>query len=164
MNIEELDKPLDAANVSKRQGPGGKALSYVSGFYAIATANRVFGYDGWSYSVQSFREVGKGFVAHVRVEVKTADGVVVREDVGWGQDDPEKAIKEAVTDALKRALRSFGDQFGNSLYDKDAPAPVRAPKPAEATCPIHNVQMQRSKTGKVGHMVDGVACFGEAAA
>ena len=28
------------------------------------------------------------------------------------------AAKEAVTDALKRAMRSFGNQFGNSLYDK----------------------------------------------
>ena len=26
--------------------------------------------------------------------------------------------KEAVTDALKRTMRSFGNQFGNSLYDK----------------------------------------------
>jgi recombination DNA repair RAD52 pathway protein len=32
----------------------------------------------------------------------------------------ETAIKGAVTDGIKRALRSFGDQFGASLYDKDA--------------------------------------------
>ena len=31
----------------------------------------------------------------------------------------ESAIKEAESDALKRALKSFGDQFGLSLYDKD---------------------------------------------
>jgi len=30
----------------------------------------------------------------------------------------EGAAKEAVTDAIKRTLRSFGNQFGNSLYDK----------------------------------------------
>jgi DNA repair and recombination protein RAD52 len=29
-----------------------------------------------------------------------------------------EADKEVVTDALKRAMRSFGNQFGNSLYDK----------------------------------------------
>jgi DNA repair and recombination protein RAD52 len=51
---------------------------------------------------------------------------VSREDVGFGTgvaknlaDAHEGAAKEAVTDALKRALRSFGNQFGNSLYSKD---------------------------------------------
>jgi DNA repair and recombination protein RAD52 len=33
-------------------------------------------------------------------------------------DSHENAGKEAVTDALKRAMRSFGNQFGLSLYDK----------------------------------------------
>ena len=32
----------------------------------------------------------------------------------------ETAHKGAVTDALKRALRSYGDQFGNSLYGDGA--------------------------------------------
>jgi len=34
-------------------------------------------------------------------------------------DAHEGASKEAITDALKRSLRSFGNQFGNSLYSKD---------------------------------------------
>ena len=33
-------------------------------------------------------------------------------------DAHEGGAKEAVTDAIKRAMRSFGNQFGNSLYDK----------------------------------------------
>ena len=48
-----------------------------------------------------------------------------REDVGFGTgiaktlaDAHEGGAKEAVTDAIKRTLRSFGNQFGNSLYDK----------------------------------------------
>ena len=50
---------------------------------------------------------------------------VSREDVGFGNgiaktlaDAHESAAKEAVTDSIKRTLRSFGNQFGNSLYDK----------------------------------------------
>jgi hypothetical protein len=35
------------------------------------------------------------------------------------------SIKGAVAGALKRALRHFGDQFGNSLYDKDEYPPLR---------------------------------------
>jgi DNA repair and recombination protein RAD52 len=31
----------------------------------------------------------------------------------------EKARKEAVTDGLKRALKSFGNALGNCLNDKD---------------------------------------------
>lgn len=36
-------------------------------------------------------------------------------------DSIETAEKGAVTDAMKRAFRSLGAQFGNSLYDKDDP-------------------------------------------
>ena len=50
---------------------------------------------------------------------------VDREDVGAGHGYDvdcglahESAIKEAVTDALKRALRTFGNPFGLALYDK----------------------------------------------
>lgn len=31
----------------------------------------------------------------------------------------EKAKKEGTTDALKRALRNFGNILGNCIYDKD---------------------------------------------
>ncbi len=31
----------------------------------------------------------------------------------------EKAKKEAVTDAIKRSLRIFGNSLGNCMYDKD---------------------------------------------
>ena len=60
------------------------------------------------------------YAAMVRVDVP---GAPSRTDVGFHavngddtSDDHETAYKGAVTDALKRALRSFGDQFGNGLY------------------------------------------------
>ncbi len=57
----------------------------------------------------------------------------------------EAAYKGAVTDAMKRALRHFGDQFGNRLYDRrngfaaspalsegeGAPRPSAPPPPAK---------------------------------
>ena len=36
----------------------------------------------------------------------------------------EKTKKEATTDALKRALRNFGNVLGNCIYDKDYIAKV----------------------------------------
>ena len=65
-----------------------------------------------------------GTSATVRVELK--DGAY-HEDVGYGTcegmrskaQSVEKARKEAVTDGLKRALKSFGNILGNCLADKD---------------------------------------------
>ena len=59
------------------------------------------------------------YAAVVRV---TVPGAPSRTDVGFqplSDESPEgheTAFKGAVTDALKRALRSFGDRFGNGLY------------------------------------------------
>ena len=131
----ELSKKLDPAHIkpAKQFGPKG---DYVEGWFAMAEANRIFGFDGWSYSIMECKPVselpraigrdkkdgfGVSYVATVRVMV---DGVT-REDVGAGHGYDvdlglahESAIKEAVTDALKRGLRSFGNPFGLALYDK----------------------------------------------
>ena len=68
----------------------------------------------------------RAYAATVRV---TALGAPPRMDVGFhavvedNADGHETAIKGAVTDGLKRALRSFGARFGNSLY-ADAPSAI----------------------------------------
>lgn len=79
-----------------------------------------------------------GYMARVRVIVHkladTGEGRpamlrVVREGTGFGSgfgkdlgDAMESAIKEAETDAMKRALMTFGNPFGLALYDKDQSA------------------------------------------
>ena len=61
----------------------------------------------------------RAYAATVRVMVL---GAPSRMDVGFhavvedNADGHETAIKGAVTDGLKRALRSFGPRFGNALY------------------------------------------------
>lgn len=131
----ELERKLDPKHVrpAKQFGPKG---DYIEGWHAMAEANRIFGHGEWSYTVQKCdpvmqqeRKVGKAqkdgwgvtYVATVQVIV----GGVIREDVGAGHGYDadlglahESAIKEAVTDALKRALRGFGNPFGLALYDK----------------------------------------------
>ena len=60
---------------------------------------------------------------HTRIFVSTDNA----KDIGYGHIENckgkaaafEKAKKEAATDALKRALRNFGNVLGNCLYDKD---------------------------------------------
>lgn len=131
----ELQKKLDAAHVkpAKAYGPKG---DYIEGWHAMAEANAIFGFGGWSYTVtqcqcaaQGERPIGKdrkpGFGVTYTAMVRVTVGDVVREDFGAGHGYDvdlglahESAIKEAVTDALKRALRSFGNRFGLALYDK----------------------------------------------
>jgi DNA recombination protein Rad52 len=138
--ITELSKPLNRANVKQREQSGQK-LSYIEGWVVIAEANRIFGFDCWQRETvtlkcvsQMERPVGKQqrpgwgvtYSARVRITV-TAGGLppIIREgsgaghgiDVDLGQAH-ESALKEAETDAMKRALMTFGNPFGLALYDK----------------------------------------------
>lgn len=136
---KELDVVLDANVVKKHPYSG---FSYLEGYYVINNANRIFGFDGWSFYTQyelmkSFplpanaKGTKRGMVTlPVSVEVfeDGSDKVITRSSVGtcvWnGEDQIETAIKGAETDGLKRALRMFGKQFGNDLYEKEDSAPT----------------------------------------
>lgn len=134
-----LAAPLQKVHVKSRSGGGGRSLSYIEGWHAIAEANRIFGFDGWASETVSMECVGNdggtvSYVAKVRV---TVDGIT-RE--GWGAghgrggsagDRHESAVKEAETDARKRALMTFGNQFGLALYDKDQTNVEGASLPAQ---------------------------------
>lgn len=130
--VAELEKPLPWDMISERSQAGQK-LSYIEGWYALAEANAIFGFDGWSCEVVSVAvlrsEAGgdRGNYTHVvRVHVRVRAGGVVRDGIGVGVGslkDPAAAIelaeKAAETDAQKRALKSFGNRFGLALYDKE---------------------------------------------
>lgn len=150
LQIAELQKPLDPANVKKPSGSFGPKGDYIEGWHAINELNRVFGFDGWSYEIALTRDaVEKGKdskgneqwqAAYTCICTLTVAGVT-RQDVGFGSgfakgigDAIEGATKEAATDALKRCARTFGNIFGLALYDKSranvCAAPVETPDPA----------------------------------
>jgi Recombination DNA repair protein (RAD52 pathway) len=140
-----LQKELPANFVLKRQD----GLSYIAGYIAIEQANRIFGFDKWGYTVtqqpiltKDESEAGEKvwyYTCAIKSWVKMpgSDYQVEREDVGYaevtftkvytdkqgkktgGRPQFEVAYKGAITDALKRALRGWGNQFGNSLYDRE---------------------------------------------
>lgn len=127
----DLKAPLSTANVKKNP----KGYDYVEGWHAIAEANRIFGFDGWDRETVEMRQLGEpeqvngnwrvAYHCRVRVTVRAGDKLVVRDGSGYGsgivkdiRDAHEGAIKEAETDAMKRALMTFGNPFGLALYDK----------------------------------------------
>ncbi len=128
--LEQLQARIDEARVHTRT-KNRLELRYLEGHDVIDMANSVFGYHAWSYKVTRLEVASAVWLATVVLTVNTPDGETIeREDVGVGvpavprdqsvasPDAEETAIKGAVTDALKRALRTFGNAFGNSLYDK----------------------------------------------
>lgn len=132
---EQLVQPLNRKYVSQRS-QSGRSLSYIEGWHAIAEANRIFGFDGWTRETVDMRCVsekarkigrdgrdgwGVSYVAKVRVVALgvaregTGTGHGIDADLGLAH---ESALKEAETDAMKRALMTFGNPFGLALYDK----------------------------------------------
>ncbi|XP_035827022.1 DNA repair protein RAD52 homolog isoform X2 [Aplysia californica] len=147
-----LKQRLGPQFISQRTGAAGLKLAYIEGWKLINLANETFGFNGWSHSVT---QQTTDFVDHINgkyyvgvsalVKVQLKDGMF-HEDVGYGVSEGmrskalslEKAKKEAVTDGLKRALKSFGNSLGNCLGDKDYLKCVnRAPKAPPAA---YNVQ------------------------
>lgn len=146
-----LEAKLDAANI-KQRSQSGRTFSYIEAWQATAECNTVFGHEGWDHEAVDVRLVmererklgkapneydgwGVSYVCKVRVTVRAGDVVVVREGVGAGHgvdrdlgQAHESAVKEAESDALKRALKSFGWRFGLALYDKDQGHVEVAPK------------------------------------
>jgi DNA repair and recombination protein RAD52 len=135
-----LEKQLGPEYLSSRAGPSGQKIHYIAAEKCIALANEIFGFNGWSSSIQNIQvdfvdehpqtfKISLGLSVIVRVTLR--DGTY-HEDVGYGHIENckgkaaafEKAKKEGTTDGLKRALRSFGNVLGNCIYDKDYLAKV----------------------------------------
>ncbi len=130
--LRKLKAKLDDKHVRTRTN-NGLGWSYIEGWHAIAEANRIFGYDGWdrrTLDIACLATELKGEAYHaayrakVRVTVRAGETLIVREGSGTGEAKAatpgqahELALKGAETDATKRALATFGNPFGLSLYD-----------------------------------------------
>ena len=124
---EELNQPINPKVVAFRQ-QGSMQLAYLESWYVINEANRIFGFDGWqSETVQLDCVQSDEFCVTYIAKVRVTIGDVIREGVGAGHgkgervnlgDKHESAVKEAESDARKRAFMQFGSQFGLSLYDR----------------------------------------------
>jgi hypothetical protein len=178
--IAALSAPLDRSRICSREQGRGR-VNYLQGWVLIEEANRIFGFDGWQRQTLSSRCVteakrligsknegrpqkegwGVTYIARVRITVHLANQeLLIREGTGTSHGIDvdlglahESAIKEAETDAMKRALVTFGNPFGLALYDRSqrqvsgAPAPPQArasssngPRPAPANGVVRRPQ------------------------
>ena len=134
MNINLLNEKINPDAIKSRM-QNGKKLSYIEGYFAENNANRIFDYN-WSKELismdklfdRTYTKDGKemyeiAYKSTVRVHIGELE--IYRDGTGFGNGSSsvlsgayELAIKEAETDAMKRALKSLGNQFGIELYDK----------------------------------------------
>jgi DNA recombination protein Rad52 len=160
--VAALSAPLDRANVRQRE-QGRSRVSYLEGWQVIAEANRIFGFDGWERSTlisrcvaEHQRPIGRDrkngwgvtYIARVRITITAGNRALIREGSGAGHGIDadlglahESALKEAETDATKRALMTFGNPFGLALYDKQqrqvsSGATTKPPRPETPDAPL----------------------------
>lgn len=129
--VEQLEAKIPRSVISKRDGGGGRKLDYLEGWYVIDRMNQIFGVGGWSYVTDEMRLVHQGevdgkHVAHYVAKITVRAAGTAFSDFGYGDGTDkynpgkahELAVKEAVTDAIKRACKNFGKSMGLALYDK----------------------------------------------
>ncbi len=130
--VRQLRSKLKQANIRSRC-ENGMTLHYLEGWHVIAEANRIFGFDGWSretvdvqcvYTKHNGGRYDAVYTTRIRIVVNADGARIIREGSGTGESSAqtpgqahEFALKAAETDATKRALMTFGNAFGLSLYN-----------------------------------------------
>lgn len=153
--ITELNKklPEDRVKVFGAKAGAKSGLAYLEGHDVIRELNSVFNF-AWSHSVERLEQITEydhtnkydkemfsvAYLCVVNISVCIGDSFVHHSGVGTGSstmgvysrmDAMEVAMKEAETDALKRAAIKLGDRFGLALYDKEKPNVEKAYNPEE---------------------------------
>ena len=153
-------KPLKS-ELMTRKGPANRNLTYLSGDSVTRTLNDIFGFDGWCLEVKETRrevcekdERQRHCVAYTAlVRVTHRQSGAFKEDCGAGDSTDKSlatavnhALKASVTDALKRAVRHFGDKLGNSLYDGSFNI-NKAPRTLKDALKQYEIDRSKSKFG-----------------
>lgn len=126
--VIELKKKLDPVNIKVRPDSG---MAYIEGWHAEAEANKIFNFE-WNSEILSMIEnttptknQKDNNVVSFRAIVRVTTPLGFKDGCGYGSGINrdihaayEGAIKEAETDAEKRALKKYGNRFGLALYDK----------------------------------------------
>jgi hypothetical protein len=157
MSLEALTRPFAEEEIKSFRGAGGRELSYVEDEQVMDRLDEAFGMGNWAVQVEPFPYVDG--VVKVRLGVRPTEGSdwVWFEDFGYPNNKDGQALKESVSDGIRRCGRYLG--IARDLYRKDTvPSPQRpqnghsTPRPTPVTdSPIrelvrHGVAPARSST------------------
>ena len=128
--VNALNQPIDKEKTSWRWANRDKTfkLYYLESWHVIREANRIFEFNWTSETLKMDLVHSDKYCVTYLARVRVIVNGIVKEGIGAGHgrgenvpigDKHESAAKEAESDARKRALMQFGDQFGLSLYDKE---------------------------------------------
>src|SRR5664279_1616335 len=90
--VRALSRRVPERNIRSRMSDG-KELSYIEGWFVLAEANRIFGFDGWDRETVETRcilarEIRGTWtavdLARVRITVRAEGPVVIRDGHGTG--------------------------------------------------------------------------------
>lgn len=190
--LTQLLTRLHPSRVSTRT-QGGTSLEYLEAWDVSATLTRIFGFGGWQWEVnheqviqvreaathpQHMSKDGKAKTPVVSVLVRGTltiqwnDGTfteytesAIGSNSQWNIDEAfDTALKTASSDALKRAARHLGTQFGLSLYDKgnknDVVRVILEPNQAALLAEIREEQQKAHKDERAA-IADEMAAIAE---
>jgi recombination DNA repair RAD52 pathway protein len=176
--LHQLYQPINPKRVAKHPHSG---MSYIKSWDMEAHLGRIFGLVGWDDDTE-FECVFEDFVtwtdrktgqeksgwdvcyrAKSVLILKDVDGNAVSRKsgaaTGSATHQPSRseahdlALKDACSDALKRAAKKLGNQFGLSLYDNGSIESVVGRSLADATTeapdPTHNPEQHRRNVAEV---------------
>ena len=104
--VQALQRNPDHRNVRTRQ-VNGRELSYIEGWYAVAEANRIFGFDAWNRETAESKCVhareNRGaflavYTARVRIPVQADGTIIIREGYGTRQ---LRFLRDEVVDGVR---------------------------------------------------------------
>eukprot|EP01046_Picozoa_sp_COSAG06_P070562 COSAG06_NODE_19789_length_822_cov_1.383126_1_plen_219_part_01 len=152
---QALGSNLPRQLVSTRPAPGGGKVAYVEAHHTINFANDIFGFNGWSSTIEELKQeyIDQDQRGRFSASASAVVRVVLRDgtshmDVGCGTAEGQrsrheaikKSKKDAVTDARKRCLRVFGAGLGNCVRDKAYQAYLKGSAPAVPPVTRHPVR------------------------
>lgn len=173
--VDALRQPLAPNRIRERAGRGEGKFQYIATHDAVRVANEIFGYGSWGHEIVKLERIGEvqvqgrgdkrgwhvAYMCVVRLFVRAPDGEECVPVSGAGYGDAteygaaaqltasELAIKESESDALKRALKNWGDQFGLILYAKtDERRRIEREQASDEAMPVHDEDAGRPQPAR----------------
>jgi hypothetical protein len=138
MNTQPLTDPFADEELLHFAGRGGKEMTYVEDETVMDRLDAALGIGNWTVTTEPV-PVYEG-VVKVRLSIRTDDGWVSYEDYGYPNREGGEALKEAVSDGIRRCGRYLGiarDLYRRQTYQTSPVSSGRAasPPPARPSAP-----------------------------